>query len=288
MHKILNFGIFLLLMNCNTTHQIDIQGHRGCRGLMPENTLPAFGRAIDLGVHTLELDLAISKDRKIVVSHEPYINRLFCLDTLGNEIAPGVDKTYNLFKMTYQEIKVFDCGTKKFYRFPEQQKIKTYKPLLSEVFKLVKDENSKVKFNIEIKADPKYDDIYTPKPEEFVRLVLELIKEYDVFELTNLQSFDLRILEEIKRQSPKMKVALLVDEHEVIEDKLSRLSYLPEIISPYFKLLDEALVKDYRAEGFKIIPWTINEVEDMQLMINYKVDGIITDYPDRLIELLKN
>lgn len=288
MNKVLIFGIFSLLINCTTSHQIDIQGHRGSRGLMPENTLPAFEKAIDLGVHTLELDLAISKDRKVVVSHEPYINSLFCLDTLGNEIDPKTDKTYNLYKMNYQEIKKFDCGTKKFLRFQEQQKIKTHKPLLSEVFEMVKAKNSKVKFNIEIKADPKYDDIYTPKPDEFVRLVLELINDYDVFELTNLQSFDLRILEEVKRQAPKMKVALLVDESEVIEDKLSRLSYSPEIISPSYKLLDKKIVKNLHAKNFQVIPWTINTVEDMQLMINYGVDGIITDYPDRLIKLLKN
>jgi len=288
MSKVLIFGIFLLLMNCTTSHQIDIQGHRGCRGLMPENTLPAFEKAIDLGVHTLELDLAISKDRKVVVSHEPYINSLFCLDTLGNEIDSKTDKTYNLYKMNYQEIKKYDCGTKYFSRFPKQQKIKTYKPLLSEVFEMVKAKNSKVKFNIEIKADPKYDDIYTPKPDEFVRLVLELINDYDVFELTNLQSFDLRILEEVKRQSPKMKVALLVAEFEVIKDKLSKLSYTPEIVSPYFKLIDKRIVKNLQAKNFQVIPWTINTVEDMQLMINYGVDGIITDYPDILIELLKN
>jgi glycerophosphoryl diester phosphodiesterase len=288
MSKVLIFGIFLLLMNCTTSHQIDIQGHRGCRGLMPENSLPAFEKAIDLGVQTLELDLAISKDRKVVVSHEPYINRLFCLDTLGDEIFPKDSISFNIFKMTYQEIKAFDCGTKEFSRFPNQQKIKTHKPLLSEVFQLVKNKNSKVKFNIEIKADSIYDDIYTPKPEEFVRLVLALIYKYDVFELTNLQSFDLRVLEEVKQQAPKMKVALLVDEFEVIKDKLSRLSYSPEIISPYYKLIDERIVKNLHTKNFQVIPWTINTVEDMQLMINYGVDGIITDYPDILIELLKN
>jgi len=190
--------------------------------------------------------------------------------------------------LNYQEIKKYDCGTKKFSRFPDQQKIKTHKPLLSEVFEMVKAKNSSVRFNIEIKADPKYDDIYTPKPDEFVRLVLELIKDYDIFELTNLQSFDLRILEEVKRQAPKMKVALLVDDFEVIKDKLSRLSYSPEIISPYNKLIDKRIVKNLQAKNFQVIPWTINTVEDMQLMINYGVDGIITDYPDRLIELLKN
>jgi len=242
MSKVLIFGIFFLLMNCTTSHQIDIQGHRGCRGLMPENTLPAFEKAIDLGVHTLELDLVITKDRKVIVSHEPYINRLFCLDTLGKEIFLKDSISFNIFEMTYQEIKEFDCGTKEFSRFPDQQKIKTHKPLLSEVFQLVEAKNSEVKFNIEIKADSIYDDIYTPKPDEFVRLVLEIVNEYDFFEITNLQSLDVRILEEIKRQSPNMKVALLVDEFEVIESKLSRLSYSPEIISPYYKLIDKEIV----------------------------------------------
>lgn len=288
MNKILIFGFFLLVANCNSSHNIDIQGHRGCRGLMPENTLLAFEKAIDLGVHTLELDLAVSKDHKVVVSHEPYINSLFCLDTLGNEITSENEKSYNLYKMTYQEIKAYDCGSKVYSRFPEQQHIETHKPLLSEVFEMVKTKNSKAKFNIEIKSDPRYDNIYTPKPEEFVRLVLELINEYEVFNLTNLQSFDIRVLEEIKQQAPKMEVALLVNDNEVIKDKLSKLSFQPEIISPYYKLLNKESVKNYQDEGFEIIPWTLNSAEDMQLMISYNVDGIITDYPDRLREILKN
>ena len=288
MNKILIFGIFLLVISCDSSPVIDIQGHRGCRGLMPENTLPAFEKAIALGVHTLELDLAISKDRKVVVSHEPYINSLFCLDTLGNDINSEVDKTFNLYKMNYHEIKAFDCGTKVYPRFTEQQKLKAYKPLLSEVLEMAKAKNDKVRFNIEIKSDPRYDKIYTPKPDEFVSLVLEIINQYDVFEVSNLQSFDIRVLEEIKRQAPKMKVALLVDDNETIKAKLASLTFIPEIISPYFKLLNKNKVKQLQAKNFKVIPWTLNTVEDMQLMINYKVDGIITDYPDRLIELLKN
>jgi glycerophosphoryl diester phosphodiesterase len=287
LNQITVFGIFITLMNCNSPHNIDIQGHRGCRGLFPENSLPAFEKAIELGVTTLELDLAISKDRKIIVSHEPYINSLFCLDTLGEEITFEEEKAYNLFKMNYQEIKAFDCGTKQYARFPKQQKIKTYKPLLSEVFELTKAKNSNVKFNIEIKADPKYDNIYTPEPKEFVRLVLNLIEQYGVFESTNLQSFDLRILEEIKKQAPKMKLSLLIDENETIEDKISKLSFTPEIISPYFGLLDADNIHIYQSKEIQIIPWTVNLEKDMQLMIDYQVDGIITDYPDKLIEMLK-
>lgn len=285
--QLIVFGIFISLISCNSPHTIDVQGHRGCRGLFPENSLPAFEKAIDLGVNTLELDLAISKDKKVVVSHEPYFNRLFCLNTLGNEITLEEEKVYNLFKMNYQEIKAFDCGTKPYARFQDQQKIKTYKPLLSEVFELAKAKNSNVKFNIEIKADPKYDTIYTPEPKEFVRLVLDIIEQYGVFESTNLQSFDLRILEEIKKQAPEMRLALLVDEDETIEGKLSKLSFAPDIISPYFKLLDNEIVKDYQSREIQIIPWTVNLEKDMQLMIDYQVDGIITDYPDKLIEVLK-
>ncbi|VAV83351.1 Glycerophosphoryl diester phosphodiesterase [hydrothermal vent metagenome] len=285
--QIITFGIFIILTSCNSPRSIDVQGHRGCRGLFPENSLPAFEKAIDLGVNTLELDLAISKDRKVVVSHEPYINKLFCLNTLGEEITLEEEKVYNLFKMNYQQIKAFDCGTKQYTRFPDQQKIKTYKPLLSEVFDLAKEKNSNVKFNIEIKADPKYDNIYTPEPKEFVRLVLNLIKQYGVFESTNLQSFDIRILEEIKKQAPKMRLSLLVDENETIEDKLSKLSFIPEIISPYFGLLDAKTITVYQSKEIQIIPWTVNSEEDMQLMIDYQVDGIITDYPNKLIEMLK-
>ncbi|NOY47467.1 MAG: glycerophosphodiester phosphodiesterase [Chlorobi bacterium] len=285
--QIITFGIFIILTSCNSPRSIDVQGHRGCRGLFPENSLPAFEKAIDLGVNTLELDLAISKDRKVVVSHEPYINKLFCLNTLGEEITLEEEKVYNLFKMNYQQIKAFDCGTKQYARFPNQQKTKTYKPLLSEVFDLAKKKNSNVKFNIEIKADPKYDNIYTPEPKEFVRLVLNLIEQYGVFESTNLQSFDIRILEEIKKQAPKMRLSLLVDENEIIEEKLSKLSFIPEIISPYFGLLDAKTITVYQSKEIQIIPWTVNSEKDMQLMIDYQVDGIITDYPNKLIEMLK-
>jgi glycerophosphoryl diester phosphodiesterase len=285
--QIITFGVFIALTSCNSHYNIDVQGHRGCRGLFPENSLPAFEKAIELGVNTLELDLAISKDQKVVVSHEPYINKLFCLNTLGNEITLEEEKVYNLFKMNYQEIKAFDCGTKQYDRFSKQQKIKTYKPLLSEVFELAKTKNSSVKFNIEIKADPKYDNIYTPEPKEFVELVLNLVEQYGVFKRTNLQSFDLRILEEIKKQAPEMRLALLVDENETIEDKLSKLSFMPEIISPYFKLLDARTINTYQSKEILIIPWTVNSEKDMQLMIDYKVDGIITDYPDKLINVLK-
>ena len=274
-------------MSCSAEKQIDIQGHRGCRGLLPENSLPAFEKAIDLGVNTLELDIVISQDHKVVVSHEPFMNPVICYNAKGESIPDSLETFFNLYKINYDEIKSFDCGSKIHPIYPNQEKLKTYKPLLSEVFDLVKSKNSDVKFNIEIKSEPNYYGIFTPEPKAYVKLVLEAIKKQEMLQRVNLQSFDLAILEEIKKQSPQMKVALLVEDNETIEEKLGSLSYQPEIISPYFKLLSAESVKDYQIKGFEIIPWTINEEKDMKQMILWQVDGIITDYPDRLIKLLQ-
>lgn len=276
-----------ILMGCNSEKNIDIQGHRGCRGLLPENSIPAFEKAVKLGVHTLELDVAVSKDNVVTVSHEPYISRFICLDAQGNDIPKADDKQYNLYQMTFDSIKQFDCGRKYFDRFPDQKKLRTYKPSLDEVIKSARALNPNIKFNVEIKARPEYDGIYTPYPKEFVQLVLDVIVVNDVFEATNLQSFDLRILEEIKKQVPTMKVALLVDGNESIDVKLKQLSFKPEIISPYFELLNSENIEEYQEKNYLIIPWTVNDEIDLQQMVDFQVDGIITDYPDRLIELLK-
>lgn len=273
-------------MSCNSSKQIDIQGHRGCRGLLPENSLPAFEKAIDLGVHTLELDIVISKDHKVVVSHEPYMNPIICLNSDGEVLPDNSEETYNLYHMNYDEIKQFDCGSKFHPRYPQQEKLKTYKPLLSEVFDLVKAKDSEVKFNIEIKSETSYYGVLTPQPETYVKLVIDEIEKNEMLNRVNLQSFDIVILEEIKKQLPKMEVALLVEDNETIDVKLEALSFKPEIISPYFKLLTAESVKAYQAKGFKVIPWTINAIEDMKLMQSWAVDGIITDYPDQLIKIL--
>ena len=274
-------------MNMITSRTIEVQGHRGCRGLLPENTLPAFKRAIDLGVDALELDVAISKDKKVIVSHEPFMSRTICLDPKMNEITKEKDKTYNLYQMTYEDIKAFDCGMKHHKRFPEQEKLKAYKPTLESVFLMADTLKNKIKYNIEIKAKPGYDEIYTPQPKEFVQLVVKTIEEYKVFKRCNLQSFDLRILEEIKIQTPLMKVALLIDKDESISDKLTQLSYKPEIISPFYKLLNKEIVEDYKKSGFQVIPWTVNSIPEMKKMISYNVNAIITDYPDALIRILQ-
>jgi glycerophosphoryl diester phosphodiesterase len=276
----------IMLSACKPNLQIDVQGHRGCRGLYPENTLPAFQKAIYLGVNTLELDLVISKDKKVVVSHEPFMNHEIALDISGNEISEADEKSYNLYTMTYDSIKMYDCGSKPHLRFPEQKKMKVHKPLLEEVIDLAEEQSQNtILYNIEIKSLPIWDEVFTPKVEEFVPLVLNVIKEKGIRNRVTLQSFDVRALEEIKNVAPELKTALLVDGFESL-DKLKLLSFKTEIISPYFELLNYETVKSLHAEGFKVIPWTLNDEQDIKTMIDYNVDGIISDYPNVVIKLL--
>ena len=274
-------------MSCDSPNFIDVQGHRGCRGLLPENSLIAFERAIELGVHTLELDLVISRDKKVVVSHEPFMNSVICFAPNGQEIRPEKEWDFNLYQMDYEEIINFDCGSKFHPDYPDQINKKVFKPLLSDVFELADSMSESIKFNIELKSDESYDNSYAPAPNEFARLVLDVIDQYDMSERTNLQSFDIRTLESINRLSPSMKLALLVDEDEEILTKLNLLSFTPEIISPEFNLLNASIVKDLQSKNFKVIPWTVNKKKDLKKMINYGVDGIITDYPDVLLDLLR-
>ena len=278
----------MVLSTYNPNPKIDVQGHRGCRGLLPENTLPAFQKAIDLGVNTLEMDLVISKDNKVVVSHDPYINHEIALDVSGNEISESEEESYNLYTMTYDSIKKYDCGSKHNPRFPNQKKLKVHKPLFTEVIDLAEEEtHHKIQYNIEIKSLPKWDNVFTPNVEEFVALVLKIINEKGISNRVTLQSFDVRALEEITRKAPQIKTSLLVDAFESIDGKLKLLSYKPEIISPYFKLIDAPIVEKLHADGYKVIPWTINEQKDIKDMIDFQVDGIISDYPDVVIQLLK-
>ena len=179
-----------------------IQGHRGCRGLLPENTLPAFIKAIELGVTTVEMDVAITKDKLVVVSHEPWMNHEICLDKNGNEINRADEMRYNIYQMNYDEVKQFDCGSKTHPRFLYQQKIKTYKPLLSEVIDAVENYSTqhdrKINYNIEIKSLPEGDSLFHPVPETFCKLVVDVINQKKITRF-NLQSFDLRILKHLNK-----------------------------------------------------------------------------------------
>lgn len=271
---------------------IDVQGHRGCRGLMPENTIPAFLKAIDLGVTTLEMDAVISKDGKVVVSHEPFLSHVICRDPKGREISEEVEKTYNLYEMNYEEISQCDCGSRIHPDYPEQHKFSESKPLLSEVINEVeayieKNKLTAVRYNIETKSTPEGDGVYHPEPGEFVDLLMEVIQEGKIAERTTLQSFDVRTLQYAHTQHPDMELALLVGNVKSLKRNLETLGFVPEIYSPYYKLVRKKTVQQAQEKGMRIIPWTVNKPKDIQKMISLGVDGIISDYPDRVVRALQ-
>lgn len=279
----------------NTMDQtkLDIQGHRGARGLMPENTIPAFIKALELGVTTLELDLAVTKDNELLVSHEPYMGAHLALDTAGQEIAKADELNHNIYKMSYAEIKKYDVGTKYLERFPEQEKFKIHKPLLKELVDKVNrylKENNKpaVRYNIEIKSTTDGDTIFHPSPAEYAQLVYDFITtEMDTTRL-NVQSFDFRVLQYFHENYPEIKLAALVENELPIEENLKNLGFTPQIYSCYFKLLDQEKVDWLQSQGMQVIPWTVNEYEDIKTVLSWGVDGIISDYPNRVLEVISD
>jgi glycerophosphoryl diester phosphodiesterase len=286
--------IMLLLMvvvSCtdkSTEMELDIEGHRGCRGLLPENTIPAFKKAIELGVNTLEMDLAITADSMVIVSHEPFFNHEISTHPGGDTVTAKNQMGFNIFKMNLDEVKKWDVGLKEHSRFPNQIKMAVSKPTLDEVFTMAEDYSSQLGkdqllYNIEIKSMPQGDNLFHPEVGVFVDLVIAVVNDHQLSERVIIQSFDLRALKYTHENYPSMQLALLVDNKKNMEENINELGFIPDIYSPNFELIDENTLAYCSEKNIKLIPWTVNEVADIKLMIEKGVYGIISDYPDRAI-----
>lgn len=264
----------------------DIQGHRGARGLLPENTVPSFLKALELGVTTLELDLVVSKDSILVVSHEPWFNPSISSHPDGRPVLSVEGRQLNTFSMTYAEIRAFDVGIRGNPNFPEQQPIPIPKPTLEEVVLqaeeyLATNNLPPVWYNIETKSEPDQYGIYIPQPATFAQLLYDEIQRLGIANRTVVQSFDVETLIELRKINPEIMQALLVSNQDSLQENLERLGFIPEIYSPYYQLVDDALIETVHQKGMRIIPWTINDSTEMQRQLDLGVDGVITDYPDR-------
>lgn len=293
----------IVLLSCSTTTvtntsttpaaEFDKEGHRGCRGLMPENTIPGFKKAIDIGVNTLEMDVVITKDKQVILSHEPFFNHEITTKPDGSFVEENEEKTLNIFEMTYEETQKFDVGLKPHPRFPKQQKMAAHKPKLAAVIDSA-EAYAKVKsvaplqYNIETKTNPQTDGTYHPKPEEFVELLVAVIKEKGIEDRVIIQSFDIRTLQYLHSKYPAIKTAYLFEppSDKSLTDRLKDLGFTPTIYSPDFNTLTPEVVKECKAAGIKVIPWTVNEAEKIKELKQMGVDGIISDYPD-LFEQVK-
>lgn len=287
----------LLLLSCtasqkvpNTTRTMngfDKQGHRGCRGLMPENTIAAMKTALDLGVNTLEMDVVITKDGQVVLSHEPWFDHQITTKPDGTHIRSSEEKSYNIYQMTYDEIKTFDVGMKPHPGFPRQQKIKAIKPLLSDLLDsvqqyMITSRRPHPFFNIETKSKPSGDNIFHPAPAEFVELLMAVIKEKGIEDRVIIQSFDFRTLQYLHQKYPHIKTAALIDagDRRTLPEIWSTLGFMPTIYSPHHSLVSKQAIEDCHRNNIRVIPWTVNTKKQIERLRELGVDGVITDYPE--------
>ncbi|ODT35733.1 MAG: glycerophosphodiester phosphodiesterase [Niabella sp. SCN 42-15] len=287
------FICMVFLFSCATTKNttvslpaFDKEGHRGARGLMPENTIPAMLKGIDLGVTTLEMDLQITKDKKVVVSHDPNFNANITTTPQGKFLSKEEAKNLMLYSLNYDEIKKYDVGLKPHPDFPRQQKIAVHKPLLADLLdateKYAKEKGINILYNIEIKSNKKNDGINHPPVEEFVDLAMAVIHQKRIAGRTIIQSFDPRALVLMRKKYPSVKTSLLIEafDKRSLDEQLKEIGFTPTVYSPNHMLVTKQLVNACHQKGIKVVPWTINDLPRMKELIALGVDGIITDYPD--------
>lgn len=302
MRKTILPALLVFFLACSTTKKVqqdttitekympgefDKQGHRGCRGLMPENTIPAMIYALGTPVTTLEMDVVITKDKKVILSHEPFFNHEITTKPDGNYVTEAEEKSLNIYQMTYEEVKKYDVGIKPHPRFPKQEKLKAIKPLLADVIDSVNNYMMMARrpfpyYNIETKCLPAGDGVYHPGPVEFVELVMAVIKEKNMEDYVIIQSFDFRTLQYLHQKYPHIKTAMLIedDDKRSLEEQLKDLGFIPTIYSPHFSLVNANLLKKCHDKNMKVIPWTVNEKSKIDALKSMGADGVITDYPD--------
>lgn len=269
----------------------DKQGHRGCRGLMPENTIPAMLKAIDLGVTTLELDIVFTKDKVAILSHEPFFNHQITTTPEGKFITEKEEKQYNIYQLSFAETQRYDVGLKPHPRFPSQQKLKAAKPALAAMIDSVENYLTlhhlpKVYYNIETKTNPLTDNIYHPAPQEFVDRLMQIINSKGIANRVIIQSFDFRTLQILHRNYPAIKTAMLIEDYDKrsLDEQITSAGFNPTIYSPAQQLVTKALVEACHAKNIAVIPWTVNDTATIHRLKQLGVDGIISDYPNLLNE----
>ena len=270
-----------------------VHGHRGCRGLLPENTIPGFLHALKLGVDVIEMDVVISADGQVVVSHEPWLNPQICLDPDGLPIPVTNGPLFNLYQLPYATIARCDCGRLRHPGFAEQVSQPAPKPLLRDVLSRVEISCHELRrlpvgYSIEIKSSLEGDGIFHPQPAAFLNLVVAELAAAQVLARTTILSFDARILQLTHQQYPDLATSLLLEEDLDWLQQLQALGFEPTTLGPDFRAVTPTSVQALRTSfpSIQLVPWTVNAVADMSRIMLLKPEGITTDYPNRLLDLL--
>lgn len=304
-------SIFIAFVQLCSAQSFDKQAHRGGKSLYPENTIPAMKNALKMGVTTLEMDLAITKDKQVILSHDSFLSPELVTKPDGTYIPRDSGFYYKIYEMPYAKIQTFDVGLKVLNNYPDQKKMKVHKPLFADVIDACEAYSRELKgplpfYNIETKTRPFSDNIFHPEPKEFVALMMKIIVAKGVQDRVIIQSFDPRTLEIIHKEYPKVMTALLVE--KVDDKKLAQqrnyfkniplekfklypdhlngvpgdmkfLSFVPTIYSPDQSLVTPELVQECHQLGMKVIPWTVNIKERLQELRSMGIDGVISDDP---------
>lgn len=276
-------SLFVLLvisgMSIHAASSILVHGHRGARAVRPENTLPAFEYAIQIGVDVLELDVAVTKDNVLVVSHDPRMNADYCTPPAGWK------GTNVIREMTLAELKQWDCGAKVNPKFPRQVAVPGTKvPTLDEVYALAG--RGKFEFNVETKIFAKYPQL-TPEPEEFARLMVEAIRRHKLEKRVMVQSFDFRTLKAVKAIAPEIRLSALFEAVGMGDVVEATVATGAQVCSPHLRRVNAKMVERAHAAGLQVVPWTANEPEEWKKLVEAGVDAIISDDPAALLAYLK-
>jgi glycerophosphoryl diester phosphodiesterase len=264
----------------------DFEAHRGGRGLMPENTIAAMRHAISMEkVQTLEMDVVITKDGQVLVSHDPYFNANITTTPEGKYVTAAEGQKLILYQLNYDQIKGYDVGIKPHPDFPRQQKIAAQKPLLIDLIDAAetaaKEKKRSIHYNIEIKSKKATDNTHHPEPEIFVEKLLAVLKQKNILERCVVQSFDLRPLQVLHKNYPSVKTSFLVDKEGAnVEEQIAKLGFAPTIYSPVYTIVTQALIDACHKNKMQVVPWTVNTKEEIQRLVDLNIDGIISDYPD--------
>ena len=273
---------------------VDVQAHRGGAGLMPENTIVAMQHCLDMGVNTLEMDFVLTGDGKLIASHDSYFHWHYATRPDGSLVQKEDEKAY-LYQMPYDEIRKWDVGSRECHVYPEKNCIPAVKPLASELIEFVENytkENglSPVRYNIEVKTDHKLGDgIVRPTYDKIAYEVCQLLSKYNLGDRLVIQCFDVKALNYMYERFPEYQYSYLVGAKTPydFEGYMGLLNFTPTWLSPHFALVNEELVKKCHEKGIKLVPYTPDKPEDLQRMIDLKVDAIITNYPNRLLMLTR-
>ena len=265
----------------------DIQGHRGCRGLMPENTIPAFLKGLDVDATTLEMDIAISKDKKVIVSHNPFLNHIITTKPDGNPLSQAEEKGLIFYKMYYNDIKKYDVGSRGNPAFPQMQKMKVSVPLLSSVLDSTEAHARNTQrdlpyYNIEIKSYAPWDNYYYPPVNTYTDLLMGVILQKNISNRVIIQSFDVRALKYMHQKYPAIKLSFNLDKlgSKTLSDTLTSLGFTPYILSTNYTNVNQQLILECKAKGIKITAYTVNDLGEMKRLKLSGLDGLITDYPN--------